>query len=173
MTPWHSLLFVGSTLYKAAKTWHAAPAEERDRFGRQQWRSHPASPTTTSAHTGNGKDRPRGCSEASARDRCALAIIIEVPWSNPKRSRVNDFFPSYASVALARSSHNVCADERIGQCMSKHPTLGSQKWSADHYVVLSPLQGVNEKENQQNTEPKTNKAAKARQQQTTRETATP
>ena len=34
-------------------------------------------------------------------------------------------FPSYASVALARSSHNVCADERIRQCMSKHPTLGS------------------------------------------------
>ena len=57
--------------------------------------------------------------------------------------------------------------------MSKHPTLGSRKWSADHYVVRSPLQGVNEKENQQNPEPKTKQAAKAKQHQTTRETATP
>ena len=79
----------------------------------------------------------------------------------PKKHHIH-FFPSYASVALARSSHNVCADERIRQCMSKHPTLGSRKWSADHYVVLSPLQGDNEKENQQNTEPKTNQAAKAK-----------
>ena len=67
------------------------------------------------------------------------------------------FFPSYASVALARSSHSVCADERIRQCMSKHPTLGSRKWSADHYAVQSPLQGAIERENQQRTKPKTKK----------------
>ena len=47
------------------------------------------------------------------------------------------FFPSFASVALARSSHSVCADERIGQCMNKHPSLGSRKRSADRYVVRS------------------------------------
>ena len=61
--------------------------------------------------------------------------------SKTKPKRQTQFFLSYASVALARSSHNVCADERIRQCMSKHPILGSRKWSADHYVVLSPLQG--------------------------------
>ena len=56
-------------------------------------------------------------------------------------SKAEPFFPSFASSALARSSHCVCADERIGPCMSQHPALGSQKRSADHYAVWNPHRG--------------------------------
>ena len=53
------------------------------------------------------------------------------------------FFPSCASVALARSSHKI-------------PRIGESKGSADHYAVQSPLRGAVEKANQQNTQAKPN-----------------
>ena len=37
------------------------------------------------------------------------------------------FFLSFAFSALARSSHSICANERIKRCISQRPALGSQK----------------------------------------------
>ena len=47
------------------------------------------------------------------------------------------FFLSCASVALARSSHNVVLINELSRCMFKCPFLGSRKWSIDLYAVLS------------------------------------
>ena len=63
------------------------------------------------------------------------------------------FFPSFASSALARSSHSVCADERIGPCMSQHPALESQKRSADHYAVQNPHRGEAESKTKRHNNP--------------------
>ena len=54
------------------------------------------------------------------------------------------FFPSFAFSALARSSHSICANERIKHCMNQHPALGNQKRSADHYAVRNPHRGAAE-----------------------------
>ena len=50
------------------------------------------------------------------------------------------FFPSCASVALARSSHIVVLSERITQVHTLYPSLGVRKWSKDHSVrsLVSP-----------------------------------
>ena len=64
------------------------------------------------------------------------AQYLQVRWSL--------FFPSSAFSALARSSHNVCANERLKHCMNQHPSLGSQKRSADLYAVRNPHRGANE-----------------------------
>ena len=42
------------------------------------------------------------------------------------------FFPSCASVALARSSHIVVLNERITHVRTLYPSLGVQKWGTDH-----------------------------------------
>ena len=68
-----------------------------------------------------------------------------------------NFFPSFASAALARSSHSVCADERISQGMKQHPSLGSLKRSADHYAVQSPYRGRVEAKRHKQAKPKNNK----------------
>ena len=56
------------------------------------------------------------------------------------------FFPSFASAALARSSHNVVLMNELSKCMKQRPSLGSRKRSADHYAVRSLVRPVSKKQ---------------------------
>ena len=86
---------------------------------------------------------------------CIRSGLLATQWAELE---VVVFFPSFASAALARSSHSVCADERISQCMKQRPSLGSQKRSADHYAVQSPYRGRNEaKQNKSQTKKQQNR----------------
>ena len=56
----------------------------------------------------------------------SLFLLSQLSWT-PLASQKRYFFPSFAFSALARSSHSVCASERIKHCITQHPALGSQK----------------------------------------------
>ena len=61
-----------------------------------------------------------------------------------------DFFPSFASAALARSSHSVVLMNELAKCMKQRPSLGSQKRSADRYAVRSLVRPISEKQHNPN-----------------------
>ena len=72
------------------------------------------------------------------------------------------FFPSCASVALARSSHIVVLSERITQMHTLYPSLGVRKWSTDysqseilpeHTKKQKPNKKQAKKENKNTTNP--------------------
>ena len=81
---------------------------------------------------------------------------VKVKWAvhNPA---VHLFFPSCASVALARSSHIVVLSERITQVHTLYPSLGVRKWSIEQSVrsLVSPHEETGTK--QSNTKPKQSK----------------
>ena len=60
------------------------------------------------------------------------------------------FFPSFASAALARSSHSVALMNELAKCMKQRPSLRSQKRSADHYAVRSLVRPISEKQHKPN-----------------------
>ena len=60
------------------------------------------------------------------------------------------FFPSFASAALARSSHSVVLMNELAKCMKQRPSLRSQKRSADHYAVRSLVRPISEKQHKPN-----------------------
>ena len=82
------------------------------------------------------------------------------------------FFPSCASVALARSSHIVVLNERITHVHTLYPSLGVQKWGTDHngpkscQFKITHKQNTNKATNTTNTnkqKPKQTKKHKSRQ----------
>ena len=63
------------------------------------------------------------------------------------------FFPSCASVALARSSHIVVLMNEFFRCIFYVPP--SRKWSADHYAVRSLAKHIRQEKQKQSTTTKT------------------